>query len=129
MSSTSIRQKIKAGLAKAIAATGSSASETVYKVSVTFAGTGNPLTPESPVETLVELPNAIMKDYTNEQVAMSGNDDSIRSGDKKMVSDDTVEIKEGDVIRQGSIDYAVVAVEQKAPTTDVLAYVSHLRRK
>lgn len=129
MSSTSIRQKIKAGLAKAIAATGSSASETVYKVSVTFAGTGNPLAPESPVETLVELPNAIMKDYTNEQVAMSGNDDSIRSGDKKMVSDDTVEIKEGDVIRQGSIDYAVVAVEQKAPTTDVLAYVSHLRRK
>jgi hypothetical protein len=125
MSSTSIRAKIKSGLAKAVQATGSSASEIVYLVQREQSEFNSPLSPESPSDTLVELTNAIIKSYTSNEV----DNESVRAGDKQLVSDSDQAITEGDTIRQGSTDFTVVSVETKAPTSDVLLYISQIREK
>ncbi|MCP4493126.1 MAG: hypothetical protein GY820_38380 [Gammaproteobacteria bacterium] len=122
MSSTSIRSKVKAGLAKAVIATGSSSADTVYKVIYTNTGGDTPIDLPSFAESATELPNAIFKSYKTAEF-----NDNIRKGDKILVSDDTVSISEGDTIRQGSTDYAVISTDTKAPTSDVLVYISQVR--
>ncbi len=119
MSSIDIQAKIKSGLAKAVVATGSSSSETIYLVTKT--NTGTPLSPSQSTSNVV-LPNAIFKSYDAGLF-----NDSIISGDKILVSDADNEIKVGYVIEQGSKSFIVVSVDVKAPTSDVLAYISQVR--
>lgn len=125
MSSSDLRAKIKSGLAKAILATGSDTSDLIYKVSKSKTLSNSPLSPESSAETLILLPNALIKSYISSLV----DGERIIAGDKQLVSDSDTQIKEGDVIRQGSTDFTVVFVETKAPTSDVLLYISQIRAK
>lgn len=123
MTSSYIASRIKAGLAKAINKTGSSSSDLVYLVTETKAG-GTLTTPPSIVESEVLLKNAIFKDYDAKVF-----DVNILAGDRALVCDNSVVIKQGDTIKQGSSSYIVVNPNIKAPTSDVLAYVVQVRLK
>ena len=122
MSGASIRAKIKSGLAKAIAATGSAGADLVYLISETNTGGNNPLNPAVIVETETLLLNAIFKNY--EQNLIGGD---IATGDRMLVTDNEVEIKTGDIIKQGSVRYIVISLGLSAPTSDVLAYFPQVR--
>lgn len=122
MGSANIQAKIKKGLSKAINKTGSTASELVYLVQETNTGGNTPINPPVIAEVDVLLPNAIFKSY--DKSLIGGN---IVAGDRQLVSDNTVEIKIGDIIKQGTTKYIVIDTDIKAPTSDVLAYISQVR--
>lgn len=123
MGSANIQAKIKAGLAKAQAATGSSASEKIFIVVKTQASGGSdPANPPVFSEANVLLKNAIFKSYDISLV--SG---KIKAGDRVLVADGDVEIKEGAIIKQGSTRYIVIDNGIAAPTNDVLNYIAQVR--
>ena len=124
MSASTIRAKVQSGLAKAIAAVGSGTSDLVYKVTYTNSGGNTPLNPPVQAEVTTVLTNAIFKSYESGEFT-----DSIRAGDKELVSDYTVALSEGDIVKQGTTYYDVVAIDNKAPTSDTLAYISQVREK
>lgn len=125
MGAANIQAKIKRGLAKAINKTGSASSDKVFLVSSVQTGGGNtPIDPPVFTDTNVELVNAIFKEYSQE--LLGGN---IVAGDRQLVCDNAVEIKVGDTIIQGSINYVVISLGQSAPTSDVLVYTPQLRVK
>jgi len=122
MGSANIQAKIKKGLAKAINKTGSSSSELVYLVQKTNSGGNTPIDLPVVVETDVLLKNAIFKSYDKSLLGAN-----IVAGDRELVSDDSVAIKEGDTIKQGTTKYIVISSDIKAPTSDVLVYISQVR--
>lgn len=124
MGSANIQAKIKKGLAKAVNKTGSASSELVYLVQETNTGGNTPIDPPVITTNDVLLPNAIFKEYDKNLIG--GN---IVSGDRELVSDNTVVIKTGDTIKQGTTQYTVVNLDIKAPTSDVLVYISQVRVK
>jgi hypothetical protein len=121
MSSASIQSKVKKGLAKAIAATGSSTSEPVYLVVKTQ--TGTPLAP-SVTESTTLLVNAIFKSYDKFLT-----DINILAGDRQLVSNSDVAVSQNDIIRQGLTDYLVVAVDARIPASEALVYISQCRQQ
>lgn len=121
MSASSIQAKVKKGLAKAIAATGSPTSEPVYLVVKTQAGT--PLEP-SVTESTTLLVNAIFKSYDKFLT-----DINIQAGDRQLVSNSDVTLSQNDIIRQGSTDYLVVAVDARIPASEALVYISQCRQQ
>lgn len=123
MSSSSIVNKIKNGLSKAVKATGSNTSELVYLVVTTSTST-SPLDAGATITTETLLVNAIFKSY---DLSLVGG--SILAGDRELVSDSSVEIKTGDTIKQGNTNYIVVSVDKVSPTSDVLVYKSQVRLK
>ena len=54
---------------------------------------------------------------------------NILAGDRRLISNSEVAIKQGDEIKQGRLSYVVVNVDIKAPTSDVLVYISQVRLK
>ena len=123
MGSANIQAKIKRGLAKAVNKTGSSSSDLVYVVKTTSTGTSS-VDPGIDTEISTLLVNAIFQEYNINLIGAN-----IQAGDRKLVSDSDVVINVGDVIRQGSTNYIVINVENKAPTSDNLAYISQVRVK
>ena len=121
MSAASIQAKVKKGLAKAIAATGSPTSEPVYLVVKTQAGT--PLSP-SVTESTTLLVNAIFKSYDKFLT-----DINIQAGDRQLVSNSDVTVSQNDIIRQGLTDYLVVAVDARIPASEALVYISQCRQQ
>tara|TARA_R110002124_G_scaffold78974_3_gene210416 strand:- start:526 stop:894 length:369 start_codon:yes stop_codon:yes gene_type:complete len=121
MSASSIQAKVKKGLAKAIAATGSPTSEPVYLVVKTQAGT--PLAP-SVTESTTLLVNAIFKSYDKFLT-----DINIQAGDRQLVSNSDVTVSQNDIIRQGLTDYIVVAVDARIPASEALVYISQCRQQ
>lgn len=119
MSAASIQAKVKAGLAKAKIAVGSSTDLPIYLVSITKSGT--PLVPVN-TETFTLLPNALFKSY---QQGLT--DINIKAGDRQLVSDSDNEVKQNDIIRQGNDNYIVIAVDKRAPTGSPLVYISQVR--
>ncbi len=121
MGSANIQSKIKRGLAKAINKTGSSTIDKVFLVKRIESG-GSPLVPATFTEEVTLLVNAIFREY---DISLVGG--NIQQGDRELVSDNIVTVSVGDIIRQGSTDYKIIDVERKAPTSDVLVYISQLR--
>jgi hypothetical protein len=121
MSSNQLRAKIAKGLKKAVIKTGSNNSEPVYLVGKSTTG-GTPLNPGVVIKTKILLKDAIFKEY-----GKTLNDKNIQQGDRLLVSQYDVPIKQGDKIQQSDTIYMVVSVEEKAPTSDVLIYFSQLR--
>ena len=121
MASSDIQAKIKAGLAKAVIKTGSSSSEKVYIVKES-GGSNDPLNPVTPTSQTLELVNAIFTEYDTNSI-----DGNIQAGDRKLVSNNDVAVVIGETIKQGSTNYIVIDVDTKAPTSDVLAYISQVR--
>ncbi len=121
MTSATIRADIQQGLADAIAEVGSSGVDKVYRVRSTTTST-SPLDIGTTTETVTELVNAIFVNYSINLVG--GN---IRAGDRELISDHTVEILPGDIIRQGTTNYIVIPTNPVAPTSDVLLYKSQCR--
>ena len=124
MSSATIRAKIQAGLANAVKAVGSAGAEKVYLITKVNTGGNDPLSPPEYTETPTLLLNAIFKSY---DISVVGG--GIVAGDRELISDHTVEIKPGSIIRQGTVDYIVVPSSPVAPTSDVLLYKSQCRVK
>jgi len=124
MTSAYIQGRIKRGLAKAVNKTGSTSIDKVYLMQKTVVGGGTPLGTPTVTVTPVLLVDAIFKSYEKE--LMGGN---IVAGDRELVSNNDVEIKTGDTIKQGSALFTVVSVDVKAPTSDTLLYISQLRGK
>lgn len=123
MSSATIQAKVKYGLAKAATATGSNAADLVYAVKTTTTGS-SPLSAGVTTESDTLLVNALFKEY---QSFVAGG--IIQAGDRALVSNSDVVINTGDIIKQGATRYTVINVETKAPTSDVLAYISQVRVK
>lgn len=121
MGSASIQAKVKAGLAKAAAATGSPTALPIYRVVTTQ--TGNSLAP-STSEALTPLPNAIFKSYEKGQT-----DKNVQTGDRQLVSDSDNVITQNDKIRQGTTNYNVEAVDEKSPVGEALVYISQVRQQ
>ena len=121
MGSANIQAKIKRGLAKAINKTGSSSSEKVYIIKES-GGNNDPLNPVTPTAQTLELVNAIFTEYDTNSI-----DGNIQAGDRKLVSNNDVPVVIGETITQGSTSYIVIDVDTKAPTSDVLAYISQVR--
>ena len=124
MGSANIQAKIRKGLAKAIAKTGSASSEKVFLIKMINTGGNTPIDPPITTETPIELVNAIFKEYN--QSLIGGN---IVAGDRQLVCDNTVAISVGDTIEQGITRYTVIDLGQSAPTSDVLVYMPQVRVK
>lgn len=122
MGSANIQAKIKKGLAKAINKTGSSSSDLVYLITLAITGGDTPLVAASAVETPVLLVDAIFKSFDDTQFA-----GEIDAGDRMLVSNSDVVVTVGDIIEEGSTRYIVIAQDIKAPTSDVLVYISQVR--
>jgi hypothetical protein len=121
MSAATIRSKVKKLLAKAVIKTGSPNSDKVYLVNKTFTA-GTPLAPSVPTTSNIELLNAVFTNYD-----ASYGDINILAGDRKLVCDNTVTIKQGDTITQGDVSYKTIAVGIIAPASDVLLYKLQMR--
>ena len=123
MPASNIQAKVKAGLAKAIAATGSNSSDAVYFVSESSTA-GTPLSPGTAGSSRILLTNAVFKSYNAKMF-----NDTILAGDRMLVCDNVTPIKQGDKIQQGDSFYIVINVDIKAPASDVLAYIAQVRLK
>ena len=121
MSAASIQARVKTQLARAIVITGSSAPVPVYRVR--SIQSGDPITPVVTTTTQL-LPNAIFKSYGKGLA-----DTSIRVGDRQLVSDSDNVIEQNDIIRQGSTDYIVIAVDERSPASDPLLFISQVRKQ
>lgn len=122
LAAINIQDKIKRGLSKAINKTGSASSELVYVEKIVLSGGNSPLDPPVRTPTNVLLVDAIFKSYDRSLIG-----DTVKAGDRELVSNSDVEILIGERIIQGSTSYTVIAAEPKAPTSDVLAYISQVR--
>ncbi len=113
MSAGDIQARIKRGLARAIERTSYSSSDLVYKVDSTQSGgDGTPLNPGTVTETDILLVDAIFPSFDLKSLGQSSTGGTeIRASDKKMISNNDVQIKVGDVIKQGAVTYTVINVE------------------
>jgi hypothetical protein len=123
MSAASIQAKVKAGLAKANKAVGSSTSEKIYVIKETVTG-GGPLGGGTTSSVTTLLPNAFFKSYDAKLFS-----DTILAGDRMLVCDNVTAINQGDTIQEGAVFYIVINIDIKAPTSDVLAYIAQVRLK
>jgi hypothetical protein len=123
MSAASIQAKVKKGLAKASVVTGTATSDKVYLVKSVTVG-GGPLGGGTTTNTTTLLPNASFKSF---DAKLFGG--TMLAGDRVLVSDSATAITQGDTIQQGTLFYIVVAVDIKAPQSEVLAYISQVRLK
>ena len=123
MSSANIQAKIKAGLAKANKAVGSSTSKKIYVVKETITG-GGPLGGGTSTSVSTLLTNAVFKSF---DAKLFGG--TMIAGDRVLVCDNATVIKQGDTIQEGTAKYIVINIDIKAPTSDVLAYILQVRLK
>ena len=123
MSSANIQAKVKAGLAKANKAVGSSSSEKIYVVKETITG-GGPLGGGTSTSVSTLLTNAVFKSFDAKLFA-----GTMIAGDRVLVCDNVTVIKQGDTIQEGTAKYIVINIDIKAPTSDVLAYILQVRLK
>ena len=123
MSAANIQAKIKKGLARAVSKTGSPTSELIYLVSETTTA-GTPIAPGVTTTANLLLVDGIFNEYDAKLF-----DGNILAGDRRLVCNSDVIIKQGDTIKQGTVFYTVVSVDIKAPTSDVLAYIAQVRLK
>jgi hypothetical protein len=123
MSAASIQANLKAGLAKAKKAVGSSSSEKIYVIKETIVG-GGPLGGGTTSSVTTLLPNAFFKSY---DASLFGG--TMLAGDRVLVSDNVTAIIQGDTIQEGTVFYIVINIDIKAPTSDVLAYIAQVRLK
>jgi hypothetical protein len=123
MSAASIQANLKAGLAKAKKAVGSSSSEKIYVIKETIVG-GGPLGGGTTSSVTTLLPNAFFKSY---DASLFGG--TMLAGDRVLVSDNVTAIIQGDTIQEGTVFYIVINIDIKAPTSDVLAYIAQARLK
>lgn len=114
-----IRAEVQEGLAQAAAELKGANDDPINLVKRAAGGT---LIAPTATETKTELINAIF-------TALDTNifNGEIKSVDRQLVSDHEVHVEIGDLIEQGSKRYLVVDQDVKAPLTEVLVYISHVR--
>jgi uncharacterized protein (DUF433 family) len=123
MSSSELIQDVKDLLSEAISLAGSSTSEKIYVIKETITG-GGPLGGGTTSSVTTLLTNAVFKSYDAKVFG-----DTILAGDRMLVSDNVTAINQGDTIQEGAVFYIVINIDIKAPTSDVLAYISQVRLK
>tara|TARA_R110000803_G_C11828251_1_gene302906 strand:+ start:314 stop:685 length:372 start_codon:yes stop_codon:yes gene_type:complete len=123
VSSFELSQDVKDLLAEAINLAGSITSEKIYVIKETVTG-GGPLGGGTVSSPATLLPNATFKSY---DAKLFGG--TMLAGDRVLVSDNATVINQGDTIQEGAVKYIVINIDIKAPTSDVLAYISQVRLK
>ena len=125
MAAKDIQKKIKRGLSKAINKTGSSDSDLVYvEKTIVTGGDGTPLNTGTTSVQNVLLVDAIFKSYNKKYFG-----ETIKAGDRQLVSNNDVVINIDDIIVQGNERFKVIDVEIKAPTSDVVCYICQVRKQ
>jgi hypothetical protein len=120
MAGFDIQAKVKAGLAKAVNATGS--GDLAYLVKETQSG-GTPLNPPTITTENTLLVDAIFKNININQMTNT----LIQEGDRELVSSSDVLISVNDKIEQGSRKMYVVSTKPSEPAGVVLVYKSIVR--
>lgn len=120
MSSAEIRSKIKSGLARAATRLQGSNDEMIYVVKKTKGG--DLLDPTSTEES-TELVNAIFSSLDTDLF-----DGDINATDRQLISDYSVTVNLNDKITQGDDSYIVVDQDIKKPLSEVLLYISRVRK-
>ena len=133
MGANNVALKVARGLAKANAKVGENDSPIVSLVKITVTGGGNnPFDPPVTTQENIVLVNAIFKTIDKSSI----DNDLIKDGDRELVCDGAVEIKQGEVI-QTSVDenfivieeFIVISVSISSPYGIPLAYKPIVRRK
>jgi len=111
MAASDIQKKVIAGLAKAKAKAGDSTSPLVYLVKETITGDNNPLNPPVVTTEDVLLNNAVFTSIDNSLIDGS----LIKKGDLSLVADFSVELNQGDTIKQGDKRFIIVDTDPVSP--------------
>lgn len=122
MTGVDIQAKVKRGLAKAVAKTGS--GDLVYVTKVTLTA-GDPVNPPVATTESVLLVDAIFKSIDLNQM----DNTLVQRGDREMVANADVELKVNEEITQGSRKMIIVSVDKKEPAGVVLSYICVVRDK
>ena len=127
MGALSVRAKVARGLAKANSKVGESSSPIVSIIKLTTTGGGNnPFDPPVTTQESIVLVNAIFKTIDKSSI----DNDLIKDGDRELVCDGAVEIKQGEVIKTSDGDeFIVISVSISSPYGIPLAYKPIVRRK
>lgn len=127
MGANSVAAKVSRGLARANVKVGAEDSPIVSLVRVTVTGGGNnPFDPPVTTTENIELVNAIFKSIDKSSI----DNDLIKDGDRELVCDGAVEIKQGEVIETSAGEsFIVISVSVSSPYGIPLAYKPIVRRK
>jgi len=127
MGANSVAAKVARGLAKANNKVGENDSPIVYLVrNIQISGGSSPFDPPvySPVN--IELVNAIFKTIDKSSI----DNDLIKDGDRELVCDGAVEIKQGEIIETSAgEEFIVISVSISSPYGIPLSYRPIVRRK
>ena len=123
MAGIDIQERVKVGLARAIDRTGGNPAQVVILIRKT--GGGTPENPTPVIDTAVPLVDAVVSGYDNTNFDQS----LIQTGDRKLVTNGNVEIKQNDTVSIDDDYFIVISVDVKNPAGVPLAYISQLRPK
>lgn len=126
MSAGSIRKKIAAGMKKAVAAVGDGQVE--FYLKRTDRAVSSLTEKSTPVDSHTKLSDAVLQPYNLSLI----NGTSIISGDRELVAQSDVELKQGDYIEERRLgmvvtQYVVIAIEDVSPIGATLIYRAQLR--
>ena len=124
MAGVDISKKVKSGLSKAINATSSASADLVYLLLVTRTA-GTPMTPGVETTVNVLLKDAIFKSYSKSLIDGT----LIVEGDRMLVCNGEVEIKQNQIIQVGADRWLVKSVDEKTPAGVPLAYIAQVRKQ
>jgi hypothetical protein len=122
MAGIDIQAKVKRGLRRAIEKTGSANSPLIYKVERTGSA-GTPSSPGSLSTVDIVLVDSIFKSYDLSNIDQT----FIKTGDRQLVTNGDVLIKENDIIKTEGRLFIVVSVDVKNPAGVPLAYIANIR--
>lgn len=122
MAGLDIQAKFKRGLARAINKTGANASTLVYLVQRSGSA-GTPSSPSTQSTNDVLLKDAIFKSYDLSNIDQT----FIKTGDRQLVTNGDILIKENDIIKHEGRLFIVVSVDVKNPAGVPFAYIANIR--
>ncbi len=122
MAGLDIQAKVKRGLARAINKTGANASTLVYLVQRSGSA-GTPSSPGTQSTNDVLLKDAIFKSYDLSNIDQT----FIKTGDRQLVTNGDILIKENDIIKHEERLFIVASVDVKNPAGVPLAYTANIR--
>jgi len=120
MAGIDIQAKVRGGLAKAVAATGP--GDLVYFLKEIQAP-GTPINPTPIITEPILLVDAVFKSINQNLI----NGTSIRSGDRVLVVNGDVVLRQHDIIQQGTKKMSVESVDSKMPAGVLLSQICIVR--
>lgn len=120
MAGSDIASKVKAGLAKAQIAVSDGGNLVQLEVDTVI---NDPINGDQTSTTLTELKDAIFKSYDKKLIDGA----NILAGDRQLVTNGDVELKQGDYVVAYSKRYIIVSIDTKKPSEVLLAQICQCR--